>query len=180
MKTAKRKDVRRRAGRNGLRFVRLSRGQAGVLESMALALYEEDPSPQGMSRRKIRRTIAELTAHPEKGSITLIRAGREVVGYFIVIHFWSNEYGGHIAFIDELYIVPSWRSRGIGAECLKQIAATPGMNFKGMQLETTHRNVRARRFYARHGFVSARNRFLFCSLRRTARRRCSKTPIAAI
>jgi ribosomal protein S18 acetylase RimI-like enzyme len=134
------------------------------LQQMILALYREDPPGQKMSRQKIRRTTQELSLHPEKGAITIIHVGKTVVGYTIVVCYWSNEYGGNIACIDELYVKPSWRNRGIGSSCLDHIADAKGTDVKGLQVEITPANKKALAFYSRRGFKPMPNCHLFRSL----------------
>jgi ribosomal protein S18 acetylase RimI-like enzyme len=140
------------------------------LEQMIFALYREDPPGQTMSRQKIRRTVQELSSHPDKGAITLIQIGDAVVGYAIVIYFWSNEYGGDVACIDELYVKPSWRDKGIGSSCLEHIARAKGTDLRGVRLEVTPANRKALVFYSRHGFARMANRHLFKKLRQGRRR----------
>jgi GNAT superfamily N-acetyltransferase len=134
------------------------------LQMMALALYREDPPGQRMSPRKIRHTITELSTHPDKGAITIMHVGDAIAGYAIIIYYWSNEYGGNIAHIDELYVKPSWRNRGIGSSYLKHINKTKGMNLKGIHVETTPANQKALAFYSRHGFKPAENCHMFRKL----------------
>lgn len=134
---------------------------AAEIQSMVSALYREDPSTQCVTAKNIRRTIREFMQHPDKGRIFIIAVGREVVGYAIVVHFWSNEYGGNIAYIDELYLKPAWRSRGLGGAVLEHFASMRNPKFKGLHLETTPANHRARTFYMRHGFSPVRNQHLF-------------------
>ena len=124
---------------------------------LVLALYREDPPGHRMTADKIRDTIRELARRPAKGGITLMFDGDTVIGYAIVVYFWSNEYGGDIACLDELYVRPEWRSRGVGARYIRWLANETGRTFKGVKLETTPRNERARRFYARCGFRPVRN-----------------------
>ena len=149
---------RSKPGRTFVRFRPLADADVPEFEAMALALYREDPTGQRMTRRKVRRTIAELSSHPDKGAITIMRAGDDVVGYAVVIYFWSNEYGGNIAHVDELYVKPLWRSRGVGASYLEHVAGLKGKNLRGIRLEVTPANQRALAFYSRHGFKPAKNR----------------------
>jgi len=135
------------------------------IEKMALALYREDPPGHKMTRRKIRRTIAELSNHPDKGVIHVIRIGDSIVGYAVIIYFWSNEYGGNIACLDEFYIKPAWRRKGIGSSYLKRVVGIDGLNLKGMHVEATPLNKKVFSFYFRNGFKVAKNRHMFKPIR---------------
>jgi GNAT superfamily N-acetyltransferase len=134
------------------------------LERMIFALYREDPCGERISRRKIRDTVQELIRHPEKGTISIFRVGEAVVGYSIVIYYWSNEFGGNIALIDECYVKPSWRDKGIGTSFIKYVSAAKAACLKGIGAEVTPVNKRAVAFYSRQGFTLAQNRCLFKKL----------------
>lgn len=134
------------------------------LEQMSLALYQEDPSGEEMSRQKIQRTVQELLSHPEKGVITILCVDDAVVGYAIIIYYWSNEYGGNIASIDEFYVKPSWRGKGIGTSFLEHVAIPNAGNLKGIQVEVTPANNKALTYFSRNGFSPKANRHLFREL----------------
>jgi len=131
------------------------------LERMIFALYREDSCGEKISRRKIRDTVQELTRHPEKGTVSIFRMGEAVIGYSIVIYYWSNEFGGNIALIDECYVKPSWRDKGIGTSFIKYVSAANAASLKRIGAEVTPVNKRALAFYSRQGFSPARNRYLF-------------------
>jgi putative acetyltransferase len=69
-------------------------------------------------------------------------------------YFSDQELVGIIAFregwIDQLYILPAWQGRRIGAALL-QVAQD---RFDRLSLWTFQRNKRARSFYEKHGFVA--------------------------
>lgn len=159
-------NARAKPRRDSLRFGPMTDSDVPDLEAMVMALYREDPTGQKMTPRKIGRTVAELCSRPERGRITIMRVGDTVVGYALVIYFWSNEYGGNVAHVDELYVRPRWRGRGIGAACIEHAAGTGGKKLKGMRLEVTPANERAFAFYSRHGFKPAKNRHMFRRLSR--------------
>ncbi len=128
---------------------------------MCLALYREDPG-EPVSADQIRRTLARLRAEPVRGKAVVAEVDRKVVGYALLVSFWSNEYGGEICTIDELYVVPPLRSRGIAAELLGAIGANPslwGSAPVALELEVSPSNARARSLYERLGF-RARNHTL--------------------
>ncbi len=136
------------------------------IEQMVAGLYADDPSPVGMSLEKVRRTIDELLRRPEKGAFVVFESGDAIIGYALIVHFWSNEYGGTIEVIDELYVQPDWRGRGVASAFLEYIVDTSQADVKGLHLEVTPRNVRARALYARHGFRATRNKHMSRTLDR--------------
>lgn len=145
-------------------FRQLTESDLPELEAMILALYAEDAYGEPMSSEKIRRTVQELVCHPQKGQIIIFSIAEAVVGYAIIIYFWSNEYGGNIATLDEFYVKPLWRGQGIGTAFLSYIAAMGDASVKGLQLEVTPTNERALAYYMRQGFRPVANRHLFKQL----------------
>jgi ribosomal protein S18 acetylase RimI-like enzyme len=128
------------------------------LLEMIISLYREDPEGQPIDEEKIRRTIAESRNYPEKLSIYMFSTGKVNIGYAILVYFWSNEYGGNIITIDELYVKEPYRSQGIGTEFLA--FAERLENKAALQLETTPSNSRVLGYYKRLGFVPSENTHL--------------------
>ena len=126
------------------------------------ALYFEDPEGKPISIDKIERTLKELHPSNDKGSILIIEDSGKIIGYSILINFWSNEYGGNILFIDELYIIPKYRGKGIGAGFIKYLVENRYGNSAAISLEITPSNTRAGELYKRIGFkVSCNTHFLY-------------------
>jgi ribosomal protein S18 acetylase RimI-like enzyme len=131
---------------------------------MVLALYAGDAYGRSMTAGHVRRTADELTRHPHRGRIEIIEAAGAVVGYAIVVRYWSNEHGGTISILDELLVKPAWRGRGYGSAFLAHLAATAEPDVKGVLLEVAPANEGAQALYLRHGFRPAANRHLFKAL----------------
>ncbi len=134
------------------------------LEAMVLALYAGDAYGRPMTAEQVRRTVAELTAHPHKGRIEIIEVDGAVAGYAIVVSFWSNEHGGTVAILDELFVKARWRGRGFGSAFLDHLAAMAADGVRGVLLEVAPANAGALALYLRHGFRPAANRHLFKAL----------------
>lgn len=116
------------------------------------ALYKQDYFGKFVSDQKIINTLEELKKYPEKGVIMIIEADGLLVGYSILINFWSNEYGGNILDVDEIYIRPEYRGKGIGKSFIQYLLEVRFNNLVAIQLETLKTNERAKSFYKSIGF----------------------------
>lgn len=119
------------------------------------ALYEEHPGPVPVDLSKVARTVRHFIAHPEAGGVHLLyeRGHTEPLGYVIVATYWSNEYGGVALILDELYMKPDHRSRGIGRWVIERLhTLAPGQDVRALLLEVDTDNPRARRLYESLGF----------------------------
>jgi ribosomal protein S18 acetylase RimI-like enzyme len=102
-------------------------------------------------------TVRFLLAHPDHGRIVLMFDGQSVAGYSILIQHWSNEYGGAILLIDELYVKPAARGRGLGREFFEMLKRELPWQPRIMILEVARSNPRAQRFYSSLGFTEKSN-----------------------
>ena len=133
-------------------------GEDDVIVAMCLALNAEDPG-QPVGEAQIRRTLESFRKEPIRGRALVAEVDGRVVGYAFLVSFWSNEYGGEICTIDELYLVPTHRAQGIGTSLFDAVATNRALwpNCPvAMELEVTPDNARARALYERLGF-RARN-----------------------
>jgi GNAT superfamily N-acetyltransferase len=126
--------------------------------AMCLALNTEDPG-EPVRREQVLATLATLRAEPVRGRALVAEAGGRIVGYALLISFWSNEYGGEICAVDELYITPEHRARGIGSALFEKVAEDRRIWPRrpvAIELEVAPDNARARALYERLG-LRARN-----------------------
>jgi len=88
------------------------------------------------------------------GCAYLIGPARAPIGYIVICFSWSVEYGGLDATIDELFIRPGVRGRGIASEALIALPrALAGGGLRAIHLEVDNTNTRALKLYARAGFT---------------------------
>jgi ribosomal protein S18 acetylase RimI-like enzyme len=127
---------------------------------MCLALYAEDPSPMPVTEGNIRATLATLRAEPSRGRAVVLEVEGVIGGYALLISFWSNELGGELIVIDELYVTPPVRNRGHARELLttltKENNLWPGRSV-ALELEVTPQNQRAAILYEKAGFKRTKN-----------------------
>lgn len=75
-----------------------------------------------------------------------------VCGYAIVSLQYATEVGGLCAWIEELYVSPSERGKGLGNEFLRFIKKFYSGKVKRFRLEVEEENAGAVRLYKKHGF----------------------------
>jgi diamine N-acetyltransferase len=66
----------------------------------------------------VRESLRELVVSPSVGRVFLICEADSCVGYVVVSLDFSLEYGGRNTWIDELFIRPELRGKGIGSKAL--------------------------------------------------------------
>lgn len=80
-----------------------------------------------------------------------------VIGYAILVFCWNTEFGGRFVIIDDLYIRPEFRSKGIGAGFFDFLTEEYGGKAAALALEASPGNKDAIRLYERYGFEPAHN-----------------------
>lgn len=123
---------------------------------MVLTLYTEDPEGEPVTVDKIRLTVKETREHPDKLTILIFEHEGIIVGYSILTFFWSNEHGGDIINIDEVFVDPAYRNRGIGTAFMDNLFGR-FPTAVALKLEVSPSNHRAKRGYERAGFTDAPN-----------------------
>ncbi|PCJ06086.1 MAG: GNAT family N-acetyltransferase [Rhodobacteraceae bacterium] len=87
------------------------------------------------------------------GAVYLAGPARAPIGYIVVTFSWSIEFGGMDGCIDELYVRPPVRGRGIATEVLTALPKTLGeAGIKALHLEVDRDNESSQRLYARSRF----------------------------
>jgi ribosomal protein S18 acetylase RimI-like enzyme len=81
---------------------------------------------------------------------------KQASGYALLIPFWSNELGGSVCVVDELFVLPEHRGQGHGQSLFAAIEQGDVWSapIVAIALGVTPNNDRARRLYERLGFVS--------------------------
>ena len=95
----------------------------------------------------------EFISNEHLGKSWLIYTENEIVGYIILTFIFSFEYGGKIAFVDELFIKETARGKGIGKEAIQFIQReVPKLSLNLLYLEVEPHNENAQKLYLAHDF----------------------------
>ncbi|MFN3208533.1 MAG: GNAT family N-acetyltransferase [Roseovarius sp.] len=123
------------------------------------AFHEEEGIEQDDTTR--RAALAPLLEGSPHGCVYLAGPRRAPIGYVIVSFGWSVEFGGLDGFVDEIFIRPSVRGRGIGTEILITLPKTlAAAGMKAIHLEVDRGNTSARRLYEKLRFEPRENYML--------------------
>lgn len=102
---------------------------------------------------KRRAGLQPLLEGVPHGAAYLIGPPRAPIGYLVVTFGWSLEFGGLDGFIDEIYVRPGVRGRGIASETLQTLPrALAGAGLKALHLEVERNAQSTQRLYQRAGF----------------------------
>lgn len=101
----------------------------------------------------LRRLLLELIENRDLGRLILFEEPQRLVGYMVLGFGFSLEFHGRDCLIDEFYVVPEYRSRGIGQAAVDfALGVCRDAGVKAVHLEADHVNVRGHEFYKRLGF----------------------------
>jgi GNAT superfamily N-acetyltransferase len=124
--------------------------------SMCMALNAEDPGPTPVRPQQVRCTLAKLREDANRGRAAVCDVEGRTVGYALLIPFWSNELGGEVCNIDELFVAPQYRGRGLATALFGSLTeGDPSLwptKPTALALEVSLQNERARALYERLGF----------------------------
>ena len=124
-----------------------------ALIEMMGRMQRDDPWAEPFDEARVRENVCELLADSRYGLIYLGLDEQTSVGYLVICFDYSLEYRGKGAWIDELFVEPAHRGKGIGTQLLdlaESACREHGAQF--LHLEVNHGNF-AIELYRRLGFV---------------------------
>ena len=138
------------------------------LLSMMLDYYEEGGIP--FDENKARVAFEGLIEDSRNGQVWLIIDNDTVAGYASLTLGYSLEFGGRDAFIDNIYVRPQDRNRGLGYKAISVLvrsAAAAGA--RAVHLEVDRENRRAQHIYEKAGFEPRQRYFLMSKYLRSGK-----------
>lgn len=156
------------SGAGELIFTEAGGEDVPVLLRMMSRLAEQPPAVP-FDDGEVGRALEEFFAHPEYGRTWLIKKERAVAGYVILTLGYSFEYRGRDGFVDELYVEPGFRRRGLGRRAMEFVetrAREIGVN--ALHLEVDPKNEAALELY-RSAAYKNHKRYLMTKWLRSSR-----------
>src|SRR5262245_7610872 len=119
-----------------------------------MAQYWAFEAVPGFERQRVAAQLGRLLSEPGLGAGWIAVVEGVAVGYLLAVYVFSLEHLGLTAEIDEFFVSPSQRGRGVGAELLRCAEAEfwrAGCTSASLQLARD--NDPARAFYHRRGYA---------------------------
>ena len=120
-----------------------------------LALMHEFYAEAGYSLNpdRARAAFLPLLAPGELGQVWMADVDGELAGHLVVTFSYSMEYGGRAAFIEDLFVRPALRNRGVGRALVGRARAIcEELHVRVMYLEVARTNGPAQTIYRAVGF----------------------------
>lgn len=114
-----------------------------------------------LSLRQLSDAVRGLISDERRGTI-LLAQDPHPNGVAALAYTWTLEHGGLVAWLDELFVVPTHRGRGVGQALLRRaldVAKEAGCRAVDLEVDSNH--ARAEHLYRRDGFTPlARRRWV--------------------
>jgi ribosomal protein S18 acetylase RimI-like enzyme len=131
-----------------------------VLSQMIKALYEcLVPGEEYMTDEKINATFDHLFSPQQQLRLEVFETDQKIIGYALLVDYWYNEYGGMVLQLDELYIAPEARGRGIASSYIRKISQDK--TYVAIHLEVLPENENAYKLYKHLGFEEKETKLLY-------------------
>jgi GNAT superfamily N-acetyltransferase len=103
--------------------------------------------------------FAAVLAKERLGYVWIIEEGHREVGHAVLTIKYAMEYGGLVACLDDLYVVPSSRNKGLSRNALFEIKRfCEAASIRAITIEVGYENGPAQAVYRRVGFAEAVDR----------------------
>lgn len=120
--------------------------------SLASQFYASDAVLEDIPREHIEAAFDEMLRSRDYIQGFFMLAGEAIAGYALVAKSFSQEAGGMVLWVDELFILPEHRSLGLGREFFEFVQRNLSPTVKRIRLEVDEDNVKALSLYRRLGF----------------------------
>lgn len=109
-------------------------------------------------------SVRRLVTDESLGRVWLVYTDTKIVGYIALCVGFSIEFTGLDAFVDEFYIIPEYRGRGIGSEVLELIKVeAKKIGIRALHLEVARTNTKAKELYSKANF-KVREKYVLMSV----------------
>ncbi len=119
---------------------------------MAKEFYSSEAVDHSLPESYFSETFQELMRSDCYADAYILECGNKTAGYALLAKTFSQEAGGMVLWIEELYVMPDDRGRGLGHEFFLYLKNNLCRGVKRIRLEVESSNTRAISLYRKLGF----------------------------
>ena len=136
---------------NGLRIERANLEDQDTVVDLLFRQFQEHAIET--SQERLAWAVGQVLCNENHGFFLLAKVGDLALGVANIAFAWTLEHGGKSAWLDELYMLPEYRGRGIGTALLEEaIAQAHDAGCAAVDLEVDENHHKAENLYQREGF----------------------------
>jgi GNAT superfamily N-acetyltransferase len=114
-----------------------------------------------LHRERAASAFAAMLDDERLGYVWIVQAEDHDVGRAVLTLKYAMEYGGLVACLDDLYVKPDWRNKGLSTAALTQVRRVcEEAGIRAVTVEVGYNNGPAQKMYRRVGFIEAADRQL--------------------
>lgn len=119
---------------------------------MCMDFYNTDGVDHSIPVSNMEKTFNLLMEGLDFAKAYVCEKNNKTVGYILLALTYSNEAGGMVVWLDEIYVKPEFRSQGIGSELIDFVIEKYKNKISRFRLEITESNIGAKKLYLSKGF----------------------------
>jgi len=123
-----------------------------VYLKMAAEFYKTDAVLLHVGEEHLTSTFDELMRSDDYALCYIFELDGKIAGYALLAKTYSQEAGGKVIWIEEIYVSPDFRGRGIGKAFFEFLLKNRPSDVKRLRLEVERENNGAVKLYRSFGF----------------------------
>lgn len=132
-------------------FRKIEKRDVADYVKMATDFYSSPAVLHSIPQTHIENTAKAVLASNPMADIYVFEEAGQLLGYGLLALTYSQEAGGTVCWLEEIYVAPAARGRGIGGAFIAFVKSTvPAARYR---LEVEPDNLRVKALYRRHGFT---------------------------
>ncbi len=121
--------------------------------NMVTDFYNSDAVCHTVDSENFKKTFDELMREDTYAEGYIFETNGKISGYALLAKTFSQEAGGIVIWVEEIYVKPEFRGMGQGREFLKSIISRLGHGVSRIRLEASACNKQAVKLYRSLGFT---------------------------
>lgn len=119
---------------------------------MCIAFYNSNAVSHSVDPLNFTYSFKELINENPFMAGYIFELNGNCIGYALLSFTWSNEAGGKVVWLEELYVKPEFQGKGFGSRFLSFMLDKYKLDTARFRLEVSEDNPAAKNLYSRFGF----------------------------